>query len=146
MRLRNKKTGEIVNLTFLEIPKHMGQSIYNSLVELNEEWEDAEPKEYWYVDDAGVEQIDQVLSSVINMRKSIGNYFSSREEAELAVRKLNAWQRLKDKGFRFSGVDWMHNSIRYDVDVLTGQIICNPAKAELEETKEDLILLFGGEQ
>ena len=123
MKLRNKKTGETGyylhthrdhktgvlkvavlkdGVPFSEFKPHEPIYDYNSLAELNEEWEDyEEPKEYWYIDDAGVIQIDQVLSSEINMRKSIGNYFETKEEAEKAVEKLKAWKRLKEKGFKF---------------------------------------------
>jgi hypothetical protein len=36
-------------------------------------------------------------------RKAIGNYFETKEEAELAVEKLKAWKRLKDKGVKIIG-------------------------------------------
>ena len=56
MKLKNKQTGEIVELKVavngdLAITKDdeiIG--IYSSLAELNEEWEDCEElKEYWYI-------------------------------------------------------------------------------------------------
>lgn len=77
---------------------------YTSLAELNEEWEDApeEPKEYWFIGyDAQVECISENDSDGIELDKSIGNYFETKEEAEKAVEKLKAFKRLKDKGFRF---------------------------------------------
>lgn len=48
MKLRNKKTGEIVELSIYGIEVHIRkeeQPFYHSLAELNEEWEDYEPKE-----------------------------------------------------------------------------------------------------
>ena len=57
MKLRNKKTGEIIELlakpSFVKRNDDYLQSevnTFNSLAELNEEWEDyEEPKEYWYI-------------------------------------------------------------------------------------------------
>lgn len=48
MKLRNKKTGEVVDLSIFGIELNIrkeNQPIYRSLAELNEEWEDYEPKE-----------------------------------------------------------------------------------------------------
>lgn len=42
MKLRNKKTGEIGNFALV---RAIGDINYTSLAELNEEWEDYEPKE-----------------------------------------------------------------------------------------------------
>ena len=67
MRLKNKQTGEIGylrstnwNETALIIMDKDGVQLgkYNSLAELNKEWEDVseEPKEYWYIrgDDSSI--------------------------------------------------------------------------------------------
>ena len=43
-------------------------------------------------------------------RLNIGNCFESREEAEKAVERLKAWERLKDAGLKFK--DW--NKSNYD--------------------------------
>ena len=65
--------------------------------------------------------------------------FGSKEEAELAVRKLKAWKRLKDKGFRFYSY--------YDSAVDVGQIYANfPEEKPNGEIHKDLDLLFGGEE
>ena len=48
MKLRNKKTGEIVDLSIYGITLHIRNSTqprYYSISELNEEWEDYKPKE-----------------------------------------------------------------------------------------------------
>ena len=69
-----------------------------------DEWfeEVEEPKEYWCINEWGIiEDTDYKNDKYDNAAKEIGNYFSSKEEAELAVRKLKAWKRLKDKGFKF---------------------------------------------
>lgn len=49
MKLRNKKTGRLANIIgeqeFLRVYTDAGWADYSSLAELNEEWEDYEPKE-----------------------------------------------------------------------------------------------------
>ena len=161
MRLRNKKTGEIVEVESIghadSLKEKFGWQVtlswkideyldtwktYDSLAELNEEWEDIpeeEPKTFWYIDDAGVLQIDEVLCSVINMRKSIGNYFETREEAEKAVEKLKAWKRLKDKGFEFD-----HWEYEFSIVDKPAQTIVIKANAG-DTNNKDLDLLFSQE-
>ena len=139
MKLKNKKTGEIK--AFDEVMREVYKwNNYNSLTELNEEWEDVpeEPKEYYYIDDAGVIQIDQVLCPVINMRKSIGNYFDTEEKAEKAVEKLKATKRLKDKGVSFEvkviGRKWYLEPK------------AKPSQRTFDETHDiykDLLIVFG---
>ena len=105
MKLRNKKTGEIVEQVWWN--KEVDElclngdklHFYNSLAELNEEWEDYEEpqqKEYWSINEFGT--LVQITHSRENIydksRKNIGNYFESKEEAERAVEKLKAWKRL----------------------------------------------------
>lgn len=107
MRLKNKKTGEIVEYDIIEAGLKVnpvgGYIAADSLTEFCDEWEDVEePKEYWYLDCYGM-----VLRAIYNgnewdeRRKLIGNYFESQEEAEKAAKKLKALKRLRDKGFRF---------------------------------------------
>lgn len=150
MKLRNKKTGEIHEITqavslsddmnkkFAIYSQSEGHNYgYRTLAELNEEWEDyEEPKEYYYyIDDLGFPSIDREQSTTIVMRKNFGNYFVTREEAEKAVEKLKAWKRLKDKGFRFLSNKTIgeYGSISY----------CLTYPATRRED-EDLDLLFGG--
>ena len=130
MKLRNKKTGEI-NLGDLHLDD------FNSLAELNAEWEDyEEPKEYWYIDyDGGILCGEFDNSSAEKMMISMGNHFGSLEEAERAVEKLKAFKRLRDKGFRFIG----------HTDFDDGNItIWGKFNKELDE--QDVNLLFGGEE
>lgn len=107
---------------------------------LKELWKDAteEPKEYWWINGKG-----EVLSCIKGIsedsRKSIGNYFNTREEAELAVRKLKAWKRLKDNGFKFNGINEYDGSIK---TLLTKQVKIK----DCVEFYEDMTLLFGGEK
>lgn len=118
MRLRNKKTGEVVEPVgiscingryFIRFEDERGVFKYEcrSLAQLNEEWEDyEEPKEceYWYIEADG--QILQChkpkfINHLLDKQKAISNYFETKEEAEKAVEKLKAYKRLKEKGFRF---------------------------------------------
>ncbi len=72
------------------------------------------------------------------------------EETEKAVEKLKAWKRLEERGFRF--IDWeldmktvADGKIWFDVGVNTEW----DAERLLErepKVKEDLDLLFGGEE
>ena len=157
MKLRNKKTGEIgefrylqsdyaapLVLTTYENDKPMMYS-YNSLAELNEEWEDyEEPKEYWFIDIRypKVEPKKDInLSNSMRKRlKEIGNYFETKEEAEKAVEKLKAWKRLKDRGVEFYG--WRRNHTgTYDLLVRWEDRI-----PRSYEVKKDLDLLFSQEE
>lgn len=136
MKLKNKKTGEIVEATDFNII-----SDYNSLAELNADWEDAleKPKEYYSIDENGI-VICKQLALVNNTatKKEIGNYFSTREEAEKTVEKLKAWRRLKDKGLKFIDFNFLK---------LDDQAIINIyAEVKNEYIYEDLLTLFGGKE
>ena len=97
-----------------------------------------EPKKFWYIEgDGDIHSIRTELCDELEIHtmKQIGNYFDSREEAELAVRKLKAWKRLKDKGVRFElrpGI--ARGEIRYYV------------AEESNEVEQDLQICFGGEE
>ena len=142
MKLRNKKTGEIGELQITE--KHCavavgngtascGIVIYNSLAELNAEWEDyVEPK-----DDA-----TRVITSFIHYVEEADDSFCCDKSVKNLVEKLKAWKRLKDKGFRFKGWtidDGLRISICTNADE---DDIYNDDKRRI---KPDLDLLFGGE-
>lgn len=142
MKLRNKLTGEInilkVDEDYFNIYKDDGEFVCPvTLKELNDGWEDVpeEPKEYWYIDDCGGIMIDEVLSSEINMRKSIGNYFGTLEEVEKAQEKLKAWKRLEDNGFKFD--EWKRDK------EFSGDYIIKGSDYHTCDDK-DLDLLFGG--
>jgi hypothetical protein len=162
MKLRNKKTGEIIDIYKGEITLHYNQgrkTIHFKCLEDLEEWEDyEEPKEYYAIDLQG-DIIRWARHSwdekTTNKIKGIGNYFETDEEAEKAVEKLKAWTRLKDKGFRFkewesyeetSGLSFPD---RHIVNSYTAIFDFNKPcrKHEIEnEVKADLDLLFGGEE
>lgn len=123
---------------------------YKTKAEFDADWEDApdapeEPEEYWYVSCDG-----RVLKATTDQYEynekhnsghvSIGNYFSSKEEAELAGCKLKAWQRLKDKGFKFDGYDVAHKSNGN----LAGQIFYDAGDYSIEDIDKEMDLLFGG--
>ena len=151
MKLRNKQTGEIGEigyigsssgkLTVSPINGVACESIasYNSLAELNEEWEDyEEPKTFWYMTAWGdVKEYSQDQFAV-KQKQAIGNYFETKEEAELAVRKLKAWKRLKDKGFSIYSWDY-----EFDMVDKPSQTIILRASA-VDSSNTDLDLLFGG--
>ena len=153
MKLRNKKTGEIGNLKpygndgmiwvwigNMSEPEYR----YNSLAELNEEWEDyEEPKEFYYIDPLGQVSKASVDNEPICYARAreFGNYFETKEQAEKAVEKLKAWKRLRDKGLQFAGV-FSENVI--DFEISDGGKKWNDK--QIKEFEEDLQLLFGGEE
>ena len=160
MKLRNKKTGEIVepcgiNLingrAFVRFDDGKGTFKFEarSLAELNENWEDyEEPKGFWSISaDATIEHYDRLNEN--DRCKEIGNYFNTREEAEQAVEKLKAWKRLKEAGFEFK--KWKHKplfSYHYDtVKQNDGYKIYIEARSnKLADYMQVLDLLFGGEE
>lgn len=114
---------EKVELEKVRIEKEAVDTVLDGM----KSWEDyEEPDEIWYIDWVG-----EIRSASINNdwdgEKQIGNYFLSREEAELAVEKLKAWKRVKEAGIRFSGIK-------------TDKFSKKP------ELVKDLELLFGGEE
>lgn len=154
MKLKNKKTGEIIEF---KIHKYAGKDsdgseIYEVFEGDIEEWEDyEEPKKYWYITGEGdICRDDIKYSDWIEERKSIGNRFDTEEEAEKAVEKLKAITRLNDKGFKFEfgvlsaeipskdGVEYAHRFINIRAVM--------PTKEDALSSKKDLDLLFGGKE
>ena len=152
MKLRNKKTGEIINSKELLTDEFIIDlfskdfNYFNSkLYKLQEYWEGyEEPKDIWWLDDEGnVNHATSEIDDDFEKNREIGNYFSSREEAKKAVEKLKAVKRLKDKGFRFTGWtidDGLRISICSNIDE---EDIYDEDKRKM---KPDLDLLFGGEE
>ena len=152
----NKKTGEIGLLCYTTSDgsliiqdintKNNYEYIakYDSLAELNAEWEDyEEPKDVWWLDNEGnVNHASRIDDYCFKKNKQIGNYFETKEEAEKAVKKLNAWKRLKDKGFKFDL--WDYDGSNYQERIRTGRILFRVK--DYEENDKDLDLLFGGEE
>lgn len=104
MRLRNKKTGEIVPASNIAVGIGKDGKWYNSLAELNEDWEDYQESEsFWYISSTGTPIKSEVSiydPLEIHLMKRIGNYFESEEEADDAVVKLVALKRLEDHNLR----------------------------------------------
>ena len=160
MRLRNKKTGEILNevrssMTYKDNIRLYDETSdkyysYNSLAELNEEWEDYEElKKYWFIDAFGNIVQNKLtkhrgdtytdMTDLYETQKQIGNYFETKEEAEKAVEKLKAWKRLKDKGLKFKTWGWESKNRNADYCVWF-------ALDNKDDMAKDLDLLFGGEE
>ena len=154
MKLRNKKTGDIGKPAFISVDyqitvlpddKNKTAIYYNSLAELNEDWEDyiEEPKKQFYIDCDGRIWIfeNHTTEYIKGKMQEIGNYFKTREEAEKAVEKLKAWKRLKDKGFVWQG--WEEGAMDNGMCVIGCQI---PENNWETDVVDDLDLLFGGEE
>ena len=149
MKLKNKRSGEIKEFVLFDGKNELQGGA--TLKDLVKEWEDVpeEQKEHWYVDCDGevMAPSEALCNEEQNSMKQIGNYFETREEAELAVRKLKAWKRLKDKGFRFTLTPGVGS-----LDITPGkfQIVINadmPAEWFCcDAVQKDLDDCFGGEE
>lgn len=143
MKLRNKKTGEIVDCAV-----YCNGTFYHSVNDVFEEWEDyEEPKEHYFITEYGeVFSLNEYegLNNVANPKEyeSIGNYFETRGEAEKAVEKLKAWKRLRDKVLKINGWEFTP-----DMKHIKGNFIKIEAEIPyIQENMKDLDLLFGGEE
>lgn len=149
-KLRNKKTGEIIDIYKAEITVHYDKgrkTIYFKHLEDLDDWEDyEEPKEYWYLENNG-EVVKTTYEGNLYEEKmqEIGNYFETKEEGEKAAEKLKAWKLLKDEcDIKFDGV------IRDDKAMLKGVKISYDRHtvtfSRMKECMNALHLLFGGEE
>ena len=157
MKLRNKKTGEIVDFGspafIIDNTKNNVSMRIKNLAELNKEWEDYEEpvKPYWFVNDLNGEPMKCDLKNCGKSnftkwgeyRKQIGNYFETEEEAKKAVEKLKAWQRLRDIYFIKFDLDFVKNiiSFTYRID--------GTLHSSVNEERiifEDMKTIFGGEE
>lgn len=144
MKLRNKKTGETIDIICHKAGDFRKK--IESLAQLNEEWEDyEEPKDYYFIRSESLTVGYSPISNTRSCRnrKQIGNYFETKEEAEKAVEKLKAWKRLKDKGAIFK--DWFWDK-QYGTCIILGTKETDYVDDENEEVCKDLGLLFGGEE
>lgn len=114
----------------------MHEHLFKPFTDWFEEYED--PKEYWCIDWTGGINHITVLEGTDEYeenKKQIGNYFETREDAVNALEKLEAFKRLKDKGFKFCGFAYTE--------------LCDYARVNIKATiindsiNEDLELLFG---
>lgn len=141
MKLKNKKTGKIGTLivdgaykfvtNFAVEDDEMNRlGEYDSLAELNEEWEDyEEPKG---------SALDLMILTLINFIENEPDEDKvDLEDCKQMLEKLKAWKRLKDKGFRFVE-GWLDNNDDFIIKAKLGHVglIDQP----------DVHLLFGGEE
>lgn len=166
MKLRNKKTGEIVYATMMAsygggelqiryypidraYDTHFKE--YRSIAELNEEWEDyhEEPNRYYLIDLNGEVSPEDVKYKHKGLEE-LGLTFETKEEAEQAVRKLKAWKRLKDKGFKFDGIKEDYTRFNTQNPFRDGKRYLHFNKSEddewIKENWKDLYLLFSSEE
>lgn len=128
MKLKNKKTGEIVELESLQFDTVDRTYEFDNIAELEREWEDYEDDDLSKI----IEWIDKGLEDEI-LPVSVNDL----------VEKLKAWKRLKDKGFRFG--HWV--TVR---EKKCGKVEfkCDDIRLTFDEAQkiyDDISLLFGGE-
>lgn len=150
MKLRNKKTGKVV-----EWFNNTDGIFPNTLAELNDGWEDVpeEPEELerYSIDIFGnILPTNDVPNFSLWKLRQIGNTFEPKEEAEKAVEKLKAWKRLKDKGFRFEG--WQDLEACDEKEsliakrIVDGENIIGFTMDDYHDCIKDLNICFGGEE
>lgn len=143
MKLKNKKTGEVV-----EWFNNTDGVFPNSLAELNEEWEDyEEQKGNWTIDPMNENYIDDgryTAPDELERYEELGLKFNTEKEAEKAVEKLKALTKLCKKGFEFNSVEMFGSGlIRIEASIPINE------KTTLQERSnitDSLYLLFGGEE
>lgn len=112
---------------------------YNSIKDFTDHWTDVpeEPK--------GIIKVEKsIVPTCVHIE------YSTEEEAEKSVEKLKAWERLRDKGFRFEGIRQDYTRFNQQEPMMCGRKYLQFNKSEDEEWMkdnwEDLDLLFGGEE
>lgn len=154
MKLKNKVSGDIGELEVWYDDDHTPDKgigiqgsngkwyAYDSLAELNEEWEDyEEKKEYWHIDAVcrlGVAHAKHECR-IDDFNESIGNYFDTKDEAIEALEKLKALKRLNDKGLLI-GKCTRNQTGTYSVLLSWDDV--PPARKDVDA---DMRLVFGGE-
>ena len=137
MKLRNKKTGKIYDLTYLPQIDCVVEMLLDGVMEKYEE-----PKKVYFIDTQnGVVDYFELYNDYIadvDFNSKIGNYFETKEEAERAVEKLKAWKRLRDNGVGFS--DQL-----YALD-LNGGICLRVYRNGYRNLDEDIDIIFGDEE
>lgn len=96
MKLRNKETGVIYDLSHLPQIHSVVEMLLDGVMEKYEE-----PKEYWRINCTGeVLENNKPYCNTVTPEKlqSIGNYFETREEAEKAVALLKRIAIIKSYG------------------------------------------------
>lgn len=149
MKLRNKKTGEIRNAVDIDMYTDsvylkmsdgafgIGTIEYHSLAELNEEWEDYEKPKDDYI---------RVIESFIHYVEEADESFDCDDTVQKFVKELKAWKRLKVKGFKFDGLQKEHKELTFNIAPATIKFNKGGDFKWFLENKDDLFLLFGGEE
>lgn len=137
MKLKNKKTEEIIEFdAILPVKDVAGDSVahleYNSLAELNAEWEDYEEPIQVHIE--GIQRV------FMNGCGRVFIDYATAKEAELAVRKLKAWKRLKDFGCGFMLDDY------FTVKLVGPDARKITSAKEQKSLSDSYKLLFGGEE
>lgn len=137
MKLRNKKTGEIIETMNIGSMNERGEAVhsYSSLAELTEEWEDVpeEPKEDYI----------RVIESFIHYVEEADDSFYCDESVKKFIETLKAWKRLKNAGFEFKGYEGIWGET--DDGACGGEGKIDFAVSG-EFSPKDLDLIFGGEE
>lgn len=106
MKLRNKETGGLANILgeqdFFRVYTDAGWADYNSLAELNEEWEDYEPPEP--IEDGKMRQCVKMWSELNGFKGELiytegdgwCSFYEEDEDEELLFRNLKC-PNLKDR-------------------------------------------------
>lgn len=133
MKLRNKKTGKIKEIE----PFVIGG--YRSLAELNEEWEDYEEPKEDYI---------RVITSFIHYVEEADDSFCCDESVKKFAEKLDAYRRLKEKGFKFIGVRALGKVIDFDMPESYHRVAFDRTDVNKDQLDfyKDLDLLFGDEE
>ena len=149
MKIRNRKTGEVVDLCEGFIGDvGCGEYIivkpvaclnkeyrYDSWEKFVSEWEELEkPKKHWWIDGLGGVCCSN-CEDVSESQREIGNYFESEEEADKALEELKVLKKLKDAGLEFDG--W-----KYRADTAMGEMLTVTAYMDDMEGNEDALNTF----
>ena len=157
MKVKIKKTNEVledvkfidttlstITIQYLDngIPR---ETRIKNLSDIEEVKDYEEPKEYWTIDwtCTGVTTNKYSGDDVDDFNKSIGNYFETKEEAEKAVRKLEAWKLLKDMGFKIEGIRYRNHKSYIEWSILQK---VRDDHFMSEALNKALHLLFGDEE
>ena len=132
MKLRNKKTGEIV--IFGEGIVDLNKIGCKNVAEMMETgWEDyEEPKD-------SIDYIGLLIEDY--NRQTVETHFDTPEEVEKAVEKLKAWKRLKDSGFKRVFNVEVGDGLYAGKKVVSFKLLVSD-----KDLIEDIKLLFGGEE
>lgn len=126
MKLRNKKTGEIWELTnrnegtsaVIWVSNGSQTHVIESIEELANNFEDyEEPEEVWYIDFQGVVRSASREENNWFKESEIGNYFETKEEAEKVVEKLKALTEAKEDGLKIKGYYYNHEDLVILADI-----------------------------